>query len=134
MPQRLNPAGLAPPEEPYVHAVRAGDTLYMAGQVAFDEQNRVVGAGDPRAQIEQCWRNVERILASQGGSLADVVKIVCYFKDIRHFPLEIDMRRRLFDDGPYPVATVVQVANLGLDSLLVEIDATAVLSPAPRAD
>ena len=124
---RLTPPGLAPPEEPYVHAVRAGDTLYLAGQVAFDERNRVVGPGDPGAQIEQCWRNIERILESQGASLANVVKIVCYFKDIRHFPLELEVRARLFGDGPYPVATVVQVANLGLDSLLVEIDATAVL-------
>ena len=125
--ERLSPAGLAPPEEPYVHAVRAGTTLYLAGQVAFDEHNQVVGTGDPIRQIEQCWSNIERILASQGGSLRDVVKIVCYFKDIRHFPLEIEVRRRLLGSGPYPVATVVQVANLGLDSLLVEIDATAVL-------
>ena len=41
--ERLSPAGLAPPDEPYVHAVRAGNTLYMAGQVAFDERNEVVG-------------------------------------------------------------------------------------------
>ena len=125
--ERLSPAGLAPPNEPYVHALRAGNTLYMAGQVAFDECSEVVGAGDPVRQIEQCWSNIERFLASQGGSLRDVVKIVCYFKDIRHFPLEIEVRRRLLGAGPYPVATLVQVANLGLDSLLVEIDATAVL-------
>lgn len=131
--ERLNPPGLAPPEEPYVHAVRAGDTLYIAGQVAFDEHNQVVGAGDPRAQIEQCWRNVARVLRSQGGSLHDVVKIVCYFKDIRHFPIELDVRAELFGAGPFPVATVVQVANLGLDSLLVEIDATAVLTQ-PQKD
>jgi enamine deaminase RidA (YjgF/YER057c/UK114 family) len=128
-PDRLAPPGLAPPEEPYVHAIRAGDTVYLAGQVAFDEHNEVVGPGDPRAQIEQCWRNIERILASQGGTLRDVVKIVCYFKDIRHFPIELEVRSRLLGEGPYPVATVVQVANLGLDSLLVEIDATAVLAP-----
>ena len=61
------------------------------------------------------------------GTLENVVKIVVYFKDIRHFPHELEVRKRLFGDGPYPVATVVQVANLGLDDLLVEIDATAVL-------
>jgi enamine deaminase RidA (YjgF/YER057c/UK114 family) len=126
--ERLHPPGLAPPEEPYVHAIRAGDVVYLAGQVAFDERNQVVGPGDPRAQIAQCWRNIDRILGSLGGSLADVVKIVCYFTDIRHFPLELEVRRELLGDGPYPVATVLQVANLGLDSLLVEIDATAVLS------
>jgi enamine deaminase RidA (YjgF/YER057c/UK114 family) len=125
---RLEPPGLAPPEEPYVHAVRAGELLFIAGQVAFDENNEVVGPGDPRAQIEQCWRNIARVLASQDGTLRDVVKIVCYFKDIRHFPIELEVRRELLGAGPYPVATVVQVGNLGLDSLLVEIDATAVLA------
>ena len=126
--QRLEPEGLAPPAEPYVHAVRAGDVVYLAGQVAFDERNQVVGPGDARAQIEQCWRNIESILGSLGGSLHDVVKIVCYFKDIRHFPLELEVRSELLGNGPYPVATVLQVANLGHESLLVEIDATAVLS------
>src|SRR4051794_31913780 len=125
--ERITPDGMAPPEEPYVHAVRAGDTLYLAGQVAFDENNEVVGPGDARAQIEQCWSNIDRLVQAHGGTLHDVVKIVCYFKDIRHFPLELEMRSRLFGAGPYPVATVLQVANLGLDSLLVEIDATAVL-------
>lgn len=127
-PARLTPAGLAPPEEPYVHAVRAGNVIYLAGQVALDERNEVVGPGNPRVQIAQCWRNIDRILGSIDATLQDVVKIVCYFKDIRHFPLELEVRRELLGDGPYPVATVVQVANLGLDSLLVEIDATAVLS------
>jgi len=125
--ERLQPAGLAPPEEPYVHAVRAGSTLYLAGQVAFDERSEIVGRGDARRQIEQCWSNIERILQAAGGTLENVVKIVVYFKDIRHFPHELEVRKRLFGDGPYPVATVVQVANLGLDGLLVEIDATAVL-------
>src|SRR3954452_12163689 len=54
----LEPAGIAPPPEPYSHAVRCGDTLYIAGQVAFDEDNRVVGIGDPRAQAERVWHNI----------------------------------------------------------------------------
>ena len=126
--ERLTSAGLAPPPEPYVHAVRAGELVFIAGQVALDEDNRVVGPGDPSAQIEQCWRNISRALTAAGGTLRDVVKIVCYFKDIRHFPLELEVRQRLLGDGPYPVATVLQVANLGLDALLVEIDATAVVT------
>ena len=125
--ERPEIAGLATPGEPYVHAVRAGELLLMAGQVAFDEAGRLVGAGDARAQAEQCWRNIERIVSSQGGELRHVVKIVCLFTDIRVFPLELEVRRALFGDGPYPVATVAQVGNLGLEGLLVEIDATAIL-------
>jgi len=125
--EHFNPEGVGVPAEPYVQGVRAGNVLFMAGQVAFDENNEVVGPGDARAQIVQSWRNVERILESQGATLNNVVKVVAYFKDIRHFPLELEVRKELFGDGPYPVATVVQVGNLGLDSLLVEIDATAVI-------
>ena len=123
----LEPDGLAAPPEPYSHAIRCGDTLYIAGQVAFDEQNRVVGAGDPRAQAEQVWRNIGLAVEGAGGTLADVVKITIFLKDVRHAPAEISVRERLFEPGHFPVCTLVQVANLGLPDLLMEVDAVAVL-------
>ena len=123
----LEPDGLAAPPEPYSHAIRCGDTLYIAGQVAFDEQNRVVGAGDPRAQAEQVWRNIGLAVEAAGGTVADVVKITIFLKDVRHVPAEISVRERLFEPGRFPVCTLVQVANLGLPDLLMEVDAVAVL-------
>jgi enamine deaminase RidA (YjgF/YER057c/UK114 family) len=123
----LEPAGLAAPPEPYSHAIRCGDTLYIAGQVAFDEQNQVVGVGDPRRQAEQVWRNIGFAVEAAGGTLADVVKITIFLKDVRHAPAEISVRERLFEPGRFPVCTLVQVANLGLPDLLMEVDAVAVL-------
>jgi len=55
------------------------------------------------------------------------VKVVCFLKDIRHVPYEIAVRRRLFPEGRWPAYTMVQVANLGQEDLLYEIDVTAVL-------
>jgi len=124
----LEPDGLAAPPEPYSHAIRCGDTLYLAGQVAFDEQNQVVGAGDPERQAEQVWRNIGLAVEAAGGALADVVKITIFLKDVRHAPAEISVRERLFEPGRFPVCTLVQVANLGLPELLMEVDAVAVLS------
>jgi 3-hydroxyisobutyrate dehydrogenase len=124
----LEPNGLAAPPEPYSHAIRCGDTLYIAGQVAFDEQNRVVGVGDPRRQAEQVWRNIGLAVEDAGGTLADVVKITIFLKDVRHVPAEISVREQLFEPGRFPVCTLVQVANLGLPGLLMEVDAVAVLS------
>jgi enamine deaminase RidA (YjgF/YER057c/UK114 family) len=124
----LEPAGLAAAPEPYSHAIRCGDTLYIAGQVAFDEQNQVVGVGDPRRQAEQVWRNIGLAVEAAGGTLADVVKITIFLKDVRHAPAEISVRERLFEAGRFPVCTLVQVANLGLPDLLMEVDAVAVLS------
>lgn len=119
--------GLAAPPEPYSHAVRCGDTVYIAGQVAFDEGNRVVGIGDARRQAERVWHNIRLAVEAAGGELADVVKITIFLKDIRHATDEIAVRERLFEAGRYPVCTQVQVANLGLPELLMEVDAVAVL-------
>lgn len=124
----LKPDGLAAPPEPYSHAVRCGDTLYIAGQVAFDEHNQVVGVGDPRRQAEQVWRNIQLAVEAAGGTLADVVKITIFLKDVRDAPAEISVRERLFESDRFPVCTLVQVANLGLPDLLMEVDAIAVLS------
>jgi enamine deaminase RidA (YjgF/YER057c/UK114 family) len=104
----------------------------VAGQVAFDAENRVVGLGDPHAQAEQVWRNIASVVESAGGSVRDVVKITVFLSDIRHAGAEIDVRRRVFADGVYPICTQVQVANLGLPELLMEVDAIAVLD-GPRS-
>lgn len=128
--QYLQPAGLAAPPEPYSHAIRCGDTLYIAGQVAFDEQNHIVGIGDPRRQAEQVWRNIGLAVSAAGGTLADIVKITVFLKDVRNAAAEIGVRERLFERGRFPICTLVQVANLGLPELLMEIDAVAVLNEA----
>jgi enamine deaminase RidA (YjgF/YER057c/UK114 family) len=121
----IEPAGIAPPPEPYTHAVRCGDTLYVAGQVAFDEDNNVVGIGDAREQAERVWHNIRLAVEAAGGTLADVVKITVFLKDVRHAPAEIGVREGLFEPGRYPICTLVQVANLGLPELLMEVDAIA---------
>jgi len=123
----LAPQGLGAPIEPYGHAIRCGNTLYLAGQVAFDQNNQIVGLGDPRRQAEQCWHNIDLAVKAAGGTLANVVKIVVFLTDIRHAQHEVEVRGRLFPKGRYPVCTMVQIGNLGLDGLLMEIDATAVL-------
>jgi 2-iminobutanoate/2-iminopropanoate deaminase len=123
----LEPAGLAPPPEPYSHAIQCGETLYIAGQVAFDEQNEIVGVGDPHRQAERVWHNIRLAVEAAGGTLADVVKITIFLKDIRHAPAEISVREQLFEPGRAPICTLVQVANLGLPDLLMEVDAIAVV-------
>jgi enamine deaminase RidA (YjgF/YER057c/UK114 family) len=123
----LEPAGIAPPPEPYAHAIRCGDTVYIAGQVAFDENNNTVGVGDPRRQAEQVWHNIGLAVESAGGTIADVVKITVFLKDVRHAQAEISVREQLFEQGRYPICTLVQVANLGLPDLLMEVDAVAVI-------
>jgi enamine deaminase RidA (YjgF/YER057c/UK114 family) len=122
----IDPEGLGPPTDPFSHVIVAGDTVYVAGQISLDEGNQLVGVGDPAAQAEQCWHNIELALASAGCGIADIVKLTVFMKDIRDSPAETAVRTRLFGAARLPVCTLVQVANLGFPELLMEIDATAV--------
>lgn len=123
----LEPAGIAAAPEPYSQAIRCGSTVYIAGQVAFDEANDVVGVGDARKQAERVWHNIRLAVEAAGGKVTDVVKITVFLKDIRHAKDEIAVRQALFKEGRYPICTQVQVANLGLPDLLMEVDAIAVV-------
>lgn len=123
----IEPAGLGPPTDPFTHVIRAGETVYVAGQIALDESNEFVGIGDPGAQAEQCWTNIALALGSVGCAVTDIVKMTIFLKDIRHAPAETAVRRRLFPSDRLPVCTQVQVANLGMPELLMEIDVVAVM-------
>jgi enamine deaminase RidA (YjgF/YER057c/UK114 family) len=120
-------AGVGVPPEPYCQVVRAGSTVYIAGQVALDENWQIVGLGDPLAQAEQVWKNLDRAAAAGGGSAANIVKITDFLADIRHAPAEMEVRSRYFEQGRWPICTQVQVANLGLPELLMEVDAIAIV-------
>ena len=112
---------------PYSHGVRVGDTLYIAGQVALDEELRIVGPGDAREQARQVWRNIATVVEAAGGVIADVVRVTTYVADLVDMDAIHEVRREMFPDGRYPVATVIQAAKLGLPGLLLETEAFAVI-------
>lgn len=124
--EAINPEGLSEPPEPYSHAVRAGDTVYLAGQVAFDSSGEIVGETTGE-QAEQIWGNIAEILEACGGSVANIVKITYFCQDIRELPEEMEVRRRVFGGGPYPAVTACQAAALGLPGLKLEVDVIAVI-------
>ena len=124
----VHPAGGPKPLQPYTPVIRVGKMVFVAGQVPFDADRNLIGAGDPTAQAEQCWKNISRCLESVGGSVRDIVKVVIFFADLHHVNYEMEVRRRQFPDGKFPVATITQVARVGTnDDVLMEIDVTAVL-------
>lgn len=126
------PTCLAPPPEPYSHSIRCGDFLIISGQVAFDENNNIVGINDPEVQVRQIWSNIQACVEAAGGSIQDVVRVVYYLSDIRIIESEIKVRSELFEKGRYPCASVIQVARLGLDDLLLEVEATAYIRQEER--
>jgi len=118
--------GLCPPPEPYSYAIRAGDTLYLAGQVALDANQDVVGS-TVAEQARQIWSNIEKVLSAAGSSLADVAKVTYYMQDVRELAEEMDVRKEVFAGRPLPAVTAVQAAALGLPGLKMEVDVIAVV-------
>jgi len=107
-------------------AVRAGNTVYLRGQVGTDFDGHTVGHGDPAAQAEQAMRNVARLLEEAGARLEDVVKIVVYVTDRAHRePVYRVIGQWL--RGVFPVSTGLIVSGLARPDWLMEIDVTAVI-------
>lgn len=107
-------------------AVRAGNTVYLRGQVGTDFEGNLVGLGDPRAQAEQAMRNVKQLLEEAGSDLSHIVKTTTYITDPRfREPVYRETGRWL--EGVFPVSTGLVVAGLAQPEWLMEIDVIAVI-------
>ena len=115
--------GLPPAGPPLSAAVRVGDLVFTAGQVANDERGDMVGEGDVAAQTEQVLRNVEAALGVAGATMADVVKVTVWLRDVSDFAAMNEVYARWFPE-PRPVRACVRAELMG-SRLLVEIEATA---------
>jgi enamine deaminase RidA (YjgF/YER057c/UK114 family) len=112
---------------PYSHGVKVGDMLFIAGQVALDEDLQLVGENDAEAQSRQIWQNIQAVVEAAGGKVTDVVRVTLFVLDFKHMPAFHKVRKEIFPNGGYPAATGVQIVKLGLPGLLLEIEATAVI-------
>jgi len=122
---RTNPPTLSTPTG-YTHVVEVtgpGRTIYIAGQVAFDKDGKVVGS-DMKTQAEQVFRNLEAALAAAGAKFSDVVKMNTYVTDVSQVAAVREVRSRYFGTTT-PASTLVQVAALVRPELLIEIEVVA---------
>ena len=121
-----NPPGVpAPIRGYYSNCVRvsSGPLLFVAGQVGMGLDGKIPpGAA---AQAELALKHIETILAAEGATLADVVKVTVYVTDMRYLDEITPARLKAFPkDGP--ASAIVQVAGLAFPELKVEIEAVAV--------
>jgi enamine deaminase RidA (YjgF/YER057c/UK114 family) len=125
--ERIQPEGLV--NLPlFTQVIKAGNTIYIAGQTALNAQRQVVGPGDITAQTTQVFENLKTALAAAGASFANLVKLTVYATDAA-FLEPIRAVRERYLGSPDPVtSTFVVVAGLALPALLVEIEAIAVLA------
>lgn len=107
------------------NAIRAGDTLYISGQVArpFEGGTGLVGK-DEYEQSKQIFARIERIIKAAGGTMDNLVKMTIYVVDITK-NTEVWRARREFFTGDFPASTLVEVRALAKPEVLVEIEAVA---------
>ena len=128
--KRVNPPALSAPTG-YTHIVEVtgpNRTIYISGQIAFDQDGQVVGAGDMKAQAEQVFKNLETALTAAGATFSDVVKMNSYITDMSKVQAVRDVRARYFKDAT-PASTFVEVKGLVRPELLLEIEVIAVVPP-----
>jgi enamine deaminase RidA (YjgF/YER057c/UK114 family) len=109
----------------------AARMLFVAGQIAWDEEQRLVGGGDLTAQFERALANAVAVVEAAGGAPENIVRLTLYVKDKRDY-LErgraIGEAYRRVMGRHFPAMSLVQVADLLEEGALVEIEATAALS------
>jgi len=114
---------IAPAVGPFAAAVRAGEFIFLSGQVAqHPASGKLVGA-DVSAQTEQIFANLRAVLRAAGKTLADVVRVGVYLTDMKDFERMNTVYARHFD-APYPARTTIAVAALPLGAA-VEMDLVA---------
>ena len=132
MNKTINPTSLVVPSG-YSHGVESsgGRTIYLAGQVAFDRQGAIVGAGDIVKQFEQALSNLQETLRSGSAEMTDIVKLLILVKDKRMYQehlKEIGAVYRNYFGKYFPAMSLVEVSALFEDGALIEIEGIAVVN------
>ena len=109
----------------YSQAVRAGETVYLSGQIPLVPATMQMVEGDITAQVRQVFANLAAVANAAGGSLNDCVKVNVFLTDLANFPVVNQVMAEFFTE-PYPARAAIGVAALPRGAA-VEADAIMVL-------
>lgn len=124
MIERITAPGSPAPRGPYSPAVKAGDTVYVSGQVPLDPATGQLAPGGIAGETRQVLTNIQEILEGCGASLSQVVRCGVYLVDAADFKPMNEVYAEFFGDAK-PARTTIIVAALPLPGARVEIDAVA---------
>ena len=96
---------------PYSQAVRAGDTVYLSGQIPLDPKTMQMVTGDIDAEIRRVFDNLRAVAEAAGGSLASAVKVNVFLTDLAHFA-RVNEIMATYCTQPYPARAAIGVAQL----------------------
>ena len=123
MIERISPPGVAAPRGPYSPAVRAGDFIFVSGQVAVDPATQQLISGDIAVETRQVLNNVKALIEGCGATLADVVKCGVYLGNGNDFAAMNAVYAEFFGEAKPARSTVV--TGFAVPGIHVEIDAIA---------
>ena len=123
--QIIETSGAPAPIGPYSQAVRAGNLLFVSGQIAIDPSTQEYVPGTPADEAERAMQNIAAILRQAGIGFSDVVKTTIFLRDMAHFA-EVNEVYAKFFSGQYPARETVAVVGLPKNAL-VEITVTALI-------
>jgi reactive intermediate/imine deaminase len=109
---------------PYSQAVRAGNTVYLSGQVALDPATGELVSGGFEAETRRVFENLKAVAAAAGSTLDDAVRVTIYLTDIGKFPIVNGIMAEYFQE-PYPARVTIGVASLPKGAA-VEVDCVLV--------
>lgn len=109
----------------YSQAVKAGNTVYLSGQIPLIPGGSELDAADMRAQVTRVFENLSAVARAAGGGLQDIVKLNVFLTDMKDFPVVNEVMAEYFQQ-PYPARAAVGVAALPRGAA-VEMDAVMVL-------
>ena len=129
MGERINISSGAPwePVAGYSRAVRVGQFIEVAGTTAVDSQGNFFGEGDVVAQTQYVLEKIQLAIEQDGGTLSDVVRTRIYVTD-REYMMDVAQVHGKYFGTIRPASTGVEVGALVDDRLLVEIEASAIVS------
>ena len=132
MSERVNISSGAPwePIAGYSRAVRVGRFIEVAGTTAVDAEGNFFGEGDVGAQTQYVLEKIRHAIEEAGGAMSDVVRTRIFVTDRDHMMEVAEVHGRVFEKIR-PVSTGVEVGSLIDERLLVEIEASAIVSSSP---
>jgi reactive intermediate/imine deaminase len=108
---------------PYSQAIKAGNTVYMSGQIPLDPATMTLVEGDVEAQTRQVFNNLKAVCEEAAGSLSDIVKLNLYLVELEHFAVVNGVMEEFFT-APFPARAAVGVKALPKGS---QVEAEAVM-------
>ncbi|MBR1177215.1 RidA family protein [Bradyrhizobium sp. KB893862 SZCCT0404] len=104
----------------------SGKLVFVSGMTARRPDGSIAGIGDVSEQTRQVCENVKAAVEAAGGTLADVVRVDVYVRNMEHFDAIHAVRREYFKP-PLPASTMVEITKMTSPDYLIEINAIAVL-------